>query len=96
MIHLRLTDPQIGAIQCRDWSEEPAMRRQLVNGTPLGGRLAFFKFERELLAAEVNDASNAEDEHATELRREGELVCARLAARSARVLANLYGRILRA
>ena len=96
MLIVQLTDPQIGAIQCRDWSEEPAMRRQIVNGTPLGGRLAFFKFERDALAAEVNDASNAEDEHAQQLRRDGELECARHAARAARVLSNLYGRILKA
>lgn len=93
LIHLRLTDPQIGAIQCRDWSEEPVMQRRYRCGD---SHLMFTPEERDALAAEVNDASNAEDEHAQQLRREGELECARHAARAARVLSNLYGRILKA
>ena len=92
MLKVKLTEPQIGAIQCRDWSEEPVMAKWW----PGSSTLLFEESERAALAAEVNDASNAEDEHAQELRREGALDCARLAARSARVLANLYGKILRA
>ena len=92
MIHLRLTDPQIGAIQCRDWSEEPVMRAQLIHDRDA---LHFLERDRDALASEINDASSAEDEHAQQLRAEGHLECARLAARSARVLANLYGRVLK-
>lgn len=96
MIVLRLTDPQNGALLCRDWSEEPVMQAVIRRSITYPDSLLFHDIERDALAAEVNDASNAEDEHATELRREGELECARHAARAARVLANLYGRILKA
>jgi hypothetical protein len=91
---VRLTEPQAGAIQCRDWSEEPHMRRQLRDGALVRMALVFQWIDRDALADELNDASNAEDEHAQELRREGELECARHAARAARVLANLRGRVL--
>jgi len=96
MLKVKLTEPQAGAIQCRDWSEEPIMRRLLRDGALVRMALVFQWIDQQTLAAEVNDASNAEDEHAEQLRREGALDCARLAARSARVLANLYGKILRA
>lgn len=89
MRNLKLTDPQEGALQCRDWSEEPEL---LAAWTP--GSLAVAAGAEDVLFHQVCDASNAEDEHAEELRRSGDLECAKLAQRSARVLANLAGRIL--
>jgi len=92
MLTVRLTDPQIGAIQCRDWSEEPVMRAQLIHDRTA---LHFLERDRVALAEELNTASNAEDEHAQQLRREGELECARHAARAARVLANVMLKVFR-
>lgn len=60
-----------------------------------GDVLVFSECDRAMLASEVNDASNAEDEHAQVLDRE-DVECAKLARRSARVLCNLYLRILNA
>lgn len=95
MIRVRLTDAQIGAVMCRDWSEEPVMRRQLfVHDLLRNGCMQVLPSELDALADEVNEASNAEDAHAIELRHEGHLDCARHAARSARVLANLRAKIL--
>lgn len=90
-IRLRMTEAQHSAVVCRDWSEDPAMRKAW-DGGPV---LVFNPEDAEALADEVCSASNAEDTHAQILRAEKETECARGAAGSATALANLMLRICR-
>lgn len=91
IVRLKLTDAQLSAVQCRDWSEDPIMASTWDGGAVL----VFDSAHASDLASEVNSASNAEDDHAQILRKEGEFDCARGAAGSSRALCNLMLRILK-
>lgn len=87
---LRLTDAQVSAMECRDWTEEPVVRRCWDGGAAL----LFDAQDREPLYAALQDASNAEDAHAEYVLGPGD--CRTYARRAARSLATLAGRVLRA
>lgn len=89
-IKLRMTDAQVGALQCAYLDDMPAVR-----GAWDGSNwLRFDRSQAEALWSEINDASNSEDGTAEELRSSAP-ECAKLAGRAARSLAALGGRILR-
>ena len=87
IVTVKLTEPQEGAFQCRDWSEEP-----LTRAAWSGGRLTFDSADAWDLLTEITDASNAEDEFAQTVTGE----CRTHANRAAQVLANVTKSIVRA
>jgi len=87
MKKIRLSSAQESAMQCRDWSEEPAVR-EAWRGSQLF--LPEDDEQREQLWRELNDASNAEDESAEHLDPEG----AKYARRASRSLQALASRVL--
>lgn len=83
---VRLTDPQISAIECRDCDE-------LLMSAFDGKQLVFAASQRDALASEINDASNAEGDDS---RRNSDPVLAKHAGRASRSLTAVYGKILKA
>ena len=86
---IRLSSAQESALECRDWSEEPAVR-EAWRGSQL------FPPEddeqREQLWRELNDASNAEDDFAEDQGNDGD--GRKYARRASRSLACLASRVL--
>ena len=90
MIHLQLSEPQQAALEQRGEGLEA-----LTVLAWQGPWLVFPRDQLEDLLSELTEASNAEDAQAELLRAEGQLECARLAARCSRVLGNITSRIIR-
>jgi hypothetical protein len=86
VVRVRLTEAQVSALECRDCDE-------LIQAAWDGGRyLVFMTHDAEALADELNDASNGEDAYAEQ--DSGDMAI--YAARAARSLSAVYGKVLRA
>ena len=83
---LRLSDAQVSAIECRDWSEEPVMQRAWQ-----GSYLVFEEADREPLWEELRDASNAEDAQA---EYDTDAAARKFAGRASRSLGCVAGKVL--
>ena len=87
-LRLRLTDAQVSALECGDWSEEP----HLEAAWDRGQWLTWDHEQTEGLASDLTAGSNSEDAMAEDRGRGAE---ERLGARgAARALANLAGKVL--
>ena len=84
---IKLSQSQSSALECRDWSEEPTVRR-CWDGDSL---LTFGAADQDNLFSEITEASNAEDDFAEE--RKG-TECGKLAARACRSLCCVSGKVL--
>lgn len=96
IVTIRLTDPQASALECRglelrDCNDE---RQALLDRCwdRERQRLVFPKDEADSLGFAINDESNAEDDAA---RHESDIDMRKHAARAARVLSNLAGKVFR-
>ena len=86
---IRLSSAQESAMQCRDWSDEPAVR-EAWRGSQLF--IPEDDEQREQLWRELNDASNAEDDFAED--RGNDQDGRKYARRAAKSLASLASRVL--
>lgn len=91
MIVLRITAAQESALECRDWTDH-----RMAEAWFGEGRMVFAPEDAEALASEICDASNAEDDHAIALRRDGHADCARACRGASVALGNLAARVRRA
>ena len=86
---IRLSSAQESAMQCRDWSDEPAVR-EAWRGSQLF--VPEDDDQKEQLWSELNDASNAEDAFAEESTNDPD--GRKYARRASRSLACLASRVL--
>ena len=91
-MRLQLTVAERSAVECRDWSECPAVLAAW-NGA---WRLTFAERDRAALAAAINEASNAEDGWAEYHLSKRDREQARFATKASLALTRLYSRILSA
>jgi hypothetical protein len=101
VVAIKLTAAQVSALTCAgllddvwrdgDLTPEEEILRLSIQETRTGFTLVVSANTRDTVAAALNDLSNAEDEASRGQANE----CAILTRRASRVLANLYGKVLR-